>query len=74
MEDPSGAGMHVLRQAELSAARRRRFSSPSGRTGISFGTVFSQQAVGADESQESDRLPACYAAHLGVLDHKSAER
>lgn len=56
------------------ATRRLCFPSPSGRTGIYFGTVFSQQTVGADKSQESDRLPACYAAHLGVLDHKSAER
>lgn len=56
------------------ALGRRRFSGPSGRTGVYFGSVFSQQAVGADKSQESDRLPLCYAAHLGVLDHKSAER
>lgn len=47
---------------------------PSGRTSIYFGTIFSQQAAEANESQESDRLPACCAAHLGVLDHKSAER
>lgn len=65
---------HVLWPAELSAQHRPCFSSPSGWTGTYFGTVFSQQAVGADESQESDRLPECYAAHLGVLDHKSAER
>lgn len=58
------------RQSSLQAV----ILGPSGRTGAYFGSVFSQQAVGADKSQESDRLPHCYAAHLGVLDHKSAER
>lgn len=56
------------------AVTGRVLCGPSGRAGAFFGSVFSQQAVGADKSQESDRLPLCCAAHPGVLDHKSAER
>lgn len=56
------------------SSRQATLLGASGRTCAYFGSVFSQQAVGADKSQESDRLPLCYAAHLGVLDHKSAER
>lgn len=41
------------------ALGRRCFCGPSGRAGVYFGSVFSQQAVGADKSQQSDRLPLC---------------